>query len=177
MYIRTARLEIREFMPEDVRAYCKLESTPSVVRYQYNAERTIEESKELVKNNIDAQTANPRKLYELAVTYDKRFIGRVGAFVKNGHADIWYAFMPAVQGKGFATEAVEAFIPLLGDGLTLEIECDPRNVASWKLGLRLGFKEMGRVEKAEFSKGEWVDSMVLHKVVPEASPKSNAQDE
>ncbi|KAF2816732.1 uncharacterized protein BDZ99DRAFT_350453, partial [Mytilinidion resinicola] len=64
---------------------------------------------------------------------------------------------------GFAIEAVEAFLPQLGDGLTLEIECEPRNETSWKLGLRLGFEEIGTVEKAEFSKGEWVDSLVLHK--------------
>ncbi|KAF2490668.1 hypothetical protein BU16DRAFT_531108 [Lophium mytilinum] len=128
----------------------------------------MEESKEQVGNAIEAQTVTPRKMYELAVTQEERFIGRIGAFVKDGHADIWYSFMPAVQGKGFATEAVEAFLPELGDGLTLEIECDPRNELSRKLGLRLGFKEMGRVEKVEFCKGEWVDSLVMQRVIPKA---------
>lgn len=176
MHFQTARLEIREFMLDDIRPYYKLMSIPSVCRYEWHAERTMEESKTLVQENIDAQTVKPRKCYELAVDYEGKFIGRIGAFMdrKKKVASVWYCFMPAVQGKGFATEAMEAFLPLLGDGLTFEIECDPRNEPSWKLGLRLGFKKTETKEKVEFCKGEWVDSLTMLKVIPKTSAGKKA---
>jgi RimJ/RimL family protein N-acetyltransferase len=74
--------------------------------------------------------------------------------------------MPKWQGRGFATEAVEKFIEVLGTKpLELDIECDPRNTGSVNMAKRLGFEKISFRERAYESKGEWVDSLVFRKVV------------
>jgi RimJ/RimL family protein N-acetyltransferase len=47
----------------------------------------------------------------------------------------------------------------------MEIECDPRNEGSWKLAERLGFERHSLTKEKEMIKGEWVDSLVMKKVV------------
>ncbi|KAL1591998.1 hypothetical protein SLS60_011590 [Paraconiothyrium brasiliense] len=165
---KTARLVLREFVLGDEEAFLGLEGREEVVRYQTWAPRTKEQAREEVARIIRGSAAVPRTHVELAVEHEGRFIGRVGANVKRegkAHADLWFSFLPEVQGQGFATEAMEAFIPLLGTALELEIECDPRNTGSWKLAERLGFDEFELTERVFECKGEWVDSLVYRKQV------------
>ncbi|KAL5376005.1 hypothetical protein DPSP01_010737 [Paraphaeosphaeria sporulosa] len=166
--IKTERLVLREFVWGDVEAYFGLESREEVVRYQNWGPRTREQVGEQVAEIVKGSAAVPRTHFELAVEHEGRFIGRVGAKVKKdgiAHADLWFSFLPECQGRGFATEAMKAFIPLLSGPLELEIECDPRNTGSWKLAERLGFERFELTEKAFECKGEWVDSLVYRKQV------------
>jgi RimJ/RimL family protein N-acetyltransferase len=122
---------------------------------------------------IQNSFVSPREHFELAVLFEDKFIGRVGGSVKRNnddgtardtpHADIWFSFLPETSGKGFATEAMKAFIPLLGSPVRLEIECDPRNTGSWKLAERLGFEKISLTEDAFECKGEMVGSLVYEK--------------
>jgi GrpB-like predicted nucleotidyltransferase (UPF0157 family)/RimJ/RimL family protein N-acetyltransferase len=173
--IRTERLVLREFVMDDFAVMHALESLPEVVQYQTFAPLTVEEAKERVANILRTAAEIPREYYELAVLHEGDFIGRVGARVKRTfeggeprnppHADLWFSFLPSAQGKGFATEATEALIPLLGSPLLLEIECDPRNSGSWKLAERLGFQRVSFTENAFQVKGEMVGSLVYQKTV------------
>ncbi|KAF2439430.1 hypothetical protein P171DRAFT_316959, partial [Karstenula rhodostoma CBS 690.94] len=126
------RLVLREFGPGDAEAYFTLESQDSVVRYQTWGPRTRTQAGSEVARIIEASEAVPRTHVELAVECGGAFIGRVGANVQRARprADLWFSFLPGWQGKGFATEAMEAFVALLGGPLELEIECDPRNAGS-----------------------------------------------
>lgn len=168
---KTERLVLREFAWTDVEPFHTLESNPEVVRYQTWPPRTMQQANEEVVKIMQNAIAPTRTHVELAVTLQatSEFIGRVGANVNRSssppHADLWFSFMPASQGKGFATEAMKTFIPLLGPGLELEIECDPRNEGSVKMAERLGFKRTGLVDKAFECKGEWVGSAVYQKTV------------
>ncbi|KAF2682975.1 acyl-CoA N-acyltransferase [Lentithecium fluviatile CBS 122367] len=172
---KTERLLLREFVLADVEGYFELESSDEVVRYQTFGPRTREEARDDVSMIVMNSSAVPRSHVELAVEHEGRFIGRVGAVVKREsgrgekvdapHADLWFSFIPEYQGKGFATEAVRAFVSLLGGPLELEIECDPRNTGSWKLAKRLGFERISLTEKVYQCKGEWVDSLVYRKWV------------
>ena len=97
--------------------------------------------------------------------------------VKRVHVDLWFSLLPAVQGRGLATEAVEAFVEEVvrrerdgeeGAGevlVELEIECDPRNTGSRRLAERLGFGKEREVEEAFECKGEMVGSVVYTKAV------------
>lgn len=176
--IETPRLLLREFSLTDVDGYYKLESNEENARYQDWEPRTREQSQQLVLANMDSSSAEPRTVWELAVEHEGAMIGRIGAAVTHLDAEdsikpgarfaLWFSFLPSVQGKGFATEAMTAFIDALvedhgADGLELEIECDPRNTGSRKLAERLGFKKHSLTEKAWESKGEWVDSLVYRK--------------
>ncbi len=96
------------------------------------------------------------------VLHKGAFIGRVGAWIADGKASLWFSFMPSAQGKGYAMEAMWPFIRLLGP-VGLEMECDPRNVGSWRLAQRLGFLRESLTENAMEIKGEWVGSLVYRK--------------
>lgn len=173
--MKTERLTLREFIMADVEAFHKLESRPEVVRFQTWEPLSREQAEKKVIANIQGSFTTPREFVELVVVHDEQFIGRVGAKVKRNssdgkpmelaHADLWYSFMPESQGKGFATEAMKAFIPLLGSPLRLEIECDPRNTSSWKVAERLEFEKVSFTESVYECKGEWVDSLVYQKVI------------
>ncbi|KAF2020141.1 acyl-CoA N-acyltransferase [Aaosphaeria arxii CBS 175.79] len=174
--LKTERLTLREFILGDAEGFYRLESIPEVVRYQNYGPRTREEAHKSVVSILQNSTAKPRKHVELAVDFEGRLVGRVGALIakedeaKAGvqdppKASLFFSFLPEVQGKGLATEAMRAFIPLLGSPLKLEIECDPRNEGSWKMAERLGFKKTYEAEKVYESKGEWVDSVEYSKLV------------
>ena len=173
--IKTERLVLREFVMADVEALHALESIPEVVRYQTYLPKSKEQARDDVVQIVRNAQAKPGVHVELAVIYEDRFIGRVGANVKREkndineiqvpHADLWFSFMPKTHGKGLATEAMTAFIPLLGSPMELEIECDPRNIGSVKMAERLGFNRISLTEKAYECKGEWVDSLVYQRAV------------
>jgi RimJ/RimL family protein N-acetyltransferase len=182
--INTDRLLLREFIVEDVDGYYELESSEENARYQDWPPRTREQARDLVLSNIQSSIESPRRMWELVVEHEGRLIGRIGAKVtfpkpdtdsfdqaqEFPHFDLWVSFLPFVQGQGFATEAMRAFIAELvksqgGKKVELEIECDPRNTGSWKLAERLGFMRYKLTERAWESKGEWVGSLVYRKVV------------
>ncbi|KAF2848382.1 acyl-CoA N-acyltransferase [Plenodomus tracheiphilus IPT5] len=184
--INTPRLLLREFVMKDIAGYYELESSEENAKYQDWPPRTQEQARQLVLDNIRNHNDVPRTIYELAVEHEGRFIGRVGAKTSQAnsdslpgektikhvtHANLWFSFLPSVQGKSFATEAMAAFIDALKDRLQgegkveLEIECDPRNEGSWKLAERLGFERYSLTKEAYESKGVWVDSLVLRKVI------------
>lgn len=178
--IRTERLLLREMTLGDVDAYWKLEAKEEVVRYQNYGPMDWERARSAVVGVVKASFDKPRALFELAAVYEGSLIGRVGAKVKNGeegaspaedqaggpsHASVWFSFEPAFWGQGFATEAMRAFIPLLGSPLRLEIECDPRNTGSVNMAKRLDFELVKSLDDAWESKGERVGSMVFQKYV------------
>lgn len=162
MFIATERLSLHEFTMGDVASLHALESIPEVVRYQSYGPRGLREAEAYVRDVVAAQRETPRRHIELAVLQHDRFLGRVGALIDGGEATVWYAFMPSAQGRGFATEAARAFIRVL-DASRLTIECDPRNVASWRLAERLGFERASLEERAYENKGEWVGSAVYRR--------------
>ncbi len=191
--LHTRRLLLREFVARDANGYFELEGNEENARYQDWPPRTVEQSRQLVLDNIRCREALPRTIVELAVEHQGHFVGRVGAKIQPHVLDrtsneitttqilsinLWFSFLPAIQGKGLATEAMTAFIDALVNRrlhapdirrLEFEIECDPRNERSWKLAERLGFARHSLTLRAWESKGEWVDSLVYRKVIEERS--------
>jgi RimJ/RimL family protein N-acetyltransferase len=190
--IKTNRLLIREVTTTDTPSFLALESREEVVRYQFYPPWDASTAQEKVCDIIQCAAVVPRSVVELAVEHNGVFIGRVGARVQvspaeahdhdtaagqsgqesgkrfRRHADVWFSFLPEYQGRGFATEAMRAFLPLLacgGGALELEIECDPRNEGSWRMAERLGFERVSLTERVYECKGEWVGSLVYRKVV------------
>jgi GrpB-like predicted nucleotidyltransferase (UPF0157 family)/RimJ/RimL family protein N-acetyltransferase len=175
---KTSRQVLREFSINDVVGYFELESNEENARYQDWPPRTMEQVKELVSANVEASYATPRTVWELVVEREGRMIGRVGALLTQSMVDdqavkcfnLWFSFLPSVHGKGFATEAMQAFIDKLVErqsesSVKLEIECDPRNTGSWRLAERLGFKKHSLTMKAWESKGVWVDSLICQQMI------------
>lgn len=172
--IKTLRLLLREWESNhhDHELMYTLESQPEVVRYQDWEPRSREEAAKVVDTIIANQAKTPRSHVELAVfrldgadQAESGFIGRVGTNITYDatplKANLWFAFLPFAQGKGYAKEAMEAFIAALRPAgvKSMEIECDPRNQGSRRLAERLGFEKVKEVERAWESKGEWVGSV------------------
>jgi len=70
------------------------------------------------------------------------------------HRDHW--------GKGYATEAVGAVIPIVGKAIgatSVKAEIDVRNPASGKVLSKLGFKAGPVCPRRSFVKGEWCDEI------------------
>jgi GrpB-like predicted nucleotidyltransferase (UPF0157 family)/RimJ/RimL family protein N-acetyltransferase len=178
--VKAKRLLLRSFIMRDIDGYYELESNEENARYQEWPPRTMEQAREQVIANMKSSTTKPRTHWEMVVEREGHMIGRVGAALtprETGdpvkpvkHFDLWFSFLPSYQGKGYATEAMTAFIDELvkrqnGAAVELEIECDPRNTGSWKLAERLGFGKHSLTERAREIKGEWVDSLVYRKAI------------
>ena len=173
MRAETSRLVLREYTcaPADLASLHRLESDPDVVRYQTWEPMSEERAANFLQRIVAAQSASPRTVYEVVVELKganaNQFLGRVGLKLdaEARKAEMWYSFLPSVQGKGYATEALQALVAQFPDLESLEIECDPRNEGSKRLAQRLGFKQVSYVEDAFESKGERVGSIVFSKVL------------
>ncbi|KAF3041637.1 hypothetical protein E8E11_006372 [Didymella keratinophila] len=192
---RTPRTLIREFELSDVDAMFALEGNEENARYQDWHPWTHFQARQNVLRGIRRSYEDARTVVELAVEFEGDFVGRIGGRITGQsasgdkqktmgteenegveqaakHIDLWYSFLPSCQGIGLASEAMKAFVAQLVEkekvgceSIELEIECDPRNIGSWKLAERLGFSKHSLTEKAWESKGEWVDSLVYRKMV------------
>lgn len=92
--------------------------------------------------------------YNLAVTLasTSTVIGLLGSYQ---YPEIGYLFSPAHASKGYATEALQAFLPHLfaampEDQLFAEANVDTENNASIKLLERCGWRRWGGVERAAY---------------------------
>lgn len=190
--LQTPRLTLREYSFSDKEPLFLLESNQQNARYQTWPPWTRAQAEHRIGEEMSESCVSPRAGVELAVVLKEGgLVGRVGCRkslvgsgneegkgeVKRVHVDLWFSLLPAMQGKGLATEAVRAFVEEVvrrerdgeeGGGevqVELEIECDPRNAGSRRLAERLGFGKEREVEEAFECKGEMVGSVVYRKVV------------
>ncbi len=94
-------------------------------------------------------------------------IGFIGHFyvlhVAGKQLEIGYSLVPSERGKGYGTEATQLMVDYLflsKDTKRIQAQTDPRNVASYKLLEKVGFKKEGTLRKSFFMRGEWVDSYI-----------------
>jgi RimJ/RimL family protein N-acetyltransferase len=78
-------------------------------------------------------------------------------------AEIGWCIDPAVEGNGYATEAVRELIRVAFEELGLRrlvAHCFAANVASWRLMERVGMRrEVHTVKESLHRSGEWMDGM------------------
>lgn len=106
-------------------------------------------------------TAPPERSDDFVVELEGKVVGKAGCLRL---PDIGYLLHPEVWGRGYATEALAAFIPHVFaahpvDRLTADV--DPRNAASLRLLDKFGFVETGRAERSWLVGDEWCDSVYL----------------
>ena len=168
MELRTERLTLREFREDDWPALHDIESREDVARYQDFAPRSEAESRAYVLDSIEGARQHPRLTYDLAMTLNETgtLIGRVGLGITDleiGEAVLWYTLHPAQWGHGFTTEAAFAIVSAGFRELGLHriwADCDPENVASWRVLEKIGMRREGHLIENAFIKGEWVDSLI-----------------
>ncbi|NEA40210.1 GNAT family N-acetyltransferase [Streptomyces sp. SID11385] len=165
--LRTSRLLVRRFRPEDASALAAYRTLPEVARYQgWSAPVTEDEARRLVREFTAADPDAPGWFqYAVEERESGVLVGDVGVRLDaNGmQADLGFTLAPAAQGRGYATEAVRA---VLGDlferrGLRrVSAVCDARNHASARLLERVGFRREGMRPAYTWLKGEWTDDVL-----------------
>ena len=161
--LRTERLVLRPFTPEDEDSLYAFQSDPDAVRYVPYSPRTREQVAEvLLRKMSNIALRREGDLLELAVTLsdDKTVIGDLLLALQSvAHQtlEIGYIFAPAAGGRGFATEAVRALVDLAFDPIgarRIVARVDARNRSSSALLERLGFRLEAHLVENEWFKGE-----------------------
>jgi RimJ/RimL family protein N-acetyltransferase len=161
--VRTARLVLRPFRPEDRDALHAFHSDPEAVRYVPYPPRTRDQVADVLRRKTaNTELRSEGDLLELAVLRadDQRLIGDVLLAlrsVEHQTLEVGYIFAPAAGGQGFATEAVRALVDLAFSAVgarRVVARVDDRNRRSAALLERLGFRLEAHLIENEWFKGE-----------------------
>jgi len=164
--ITTARLTLRPPRLEDIDAFHAIYSDPVAMRHWSRPpHETRGETAELVTRLI-AEEAELGP--EWAILHEGRVAGRVGLWKR---WEFGYIIAPDLWGRGFATEAVRAFLPHAfarhPDCAAITADIDPRNTASARVLEKSGFEVTGHEKNTFCINGEWSDSTYYRLTRPE----------
>ncbi|RYG28255.1 N-acetyltransferase [bacterium] len=148
--IATPRLTVRPFAPSDLDDYLAYQRLPEVRRYLRGAPMSPGAARHFLEFQAEARGDERGRYHAYAVEHrgDQKVIGDVGIFLSedpSDEGDIGFQFHPAYQGRGYATEAVEALLQHLFNDLDLirvTGGCDARNLASAGLMERVGMSRV-----------------------------------
>lgn len=152
--IETERLVLRRFNPGDASAFAAYRGEPAVARYQsWDETYSVADAERMVASLADVHPGEPGEWFQFAVAdrATDALVGDCGLHVDGrdpGRAEIGYTLAPAHQGRGFATEAVEALASYAFGRLGIEriqATADERNAPSIRVVERLGFEAVARV--------------------------------
>lgn len=161
----TERLVIRRFTTADAEAFARYRSVPDVARYQsWEAPYSLDRARSFVGWMESHYPDERGEWYQLAIaTRDDpgTLIGDCAFQARAAEpliADIGYSLDPAVQGKGYGTEAITELVRYLFEDRTKHkicADCDVRNEPSWKLLERVGFRREGEMHEAFWDGDGW----------------------
>ena len=156
--LRTDRLVLRRPRSDDVAAMHAILRDPLAMRYWSTLPHsTVAETEAWVTKTIDGN--NSGECDDFFVERDGLLIGKAGLWNRN---EIGFLFSPAVWGKGYAREALQAVIDRAfreRGHEEIRAEADPRNERCLRLLASLGFREIGRAERTWHIGDEWCDSV------------------
>lgn len=167
--LETERLILRQFTAEDLNATVAYQGLDEVARYCMWEPRSRERVQELIPRWI-AMNGQGEKSEGLQYAVELRTTGEmIGDCVlmfgdrTARQGEIGYVFSPGFQGKGYATEAMQA---VLGVGFEqvglhrISATCDVRNAASWRVMERLGMRREAHFREHGLFKGGWDEEFV-----------------
>jgi [ribosomal protein S5]-alanine N-acetyltransferase len=175
--LRTARLNLREFVISDLRAIHAYSSDPRVTRYLFFGPRDEDSTADYLEGLLASQIERPRTRFELAVeeTESGRVIGACDlSFIERNVVDLGYMLGIDAWGKGYATEIAlalidAAFYDLRADRVISTV--DVNNGASIRVLEKIGMRWEAVFRKHRRAKNRWWDChlFVLPREVWEAS--------
>ena len=156
--IRTERLILRRARMDDAVAMHAIMSDPVAMRYWSTPPHLeLAETERWMASMIDI---DPAASDDYIVTLDGMLIGKLGAWKL---PEVGYLLGPAHWGKGYAREALSAFIERRREAGSAELtaDVDPRNSGSLRLLEGAGFVETGRAVGSWQVGDELCDSVYL----------------
>ena len=164
--LRTARLTLRDFAPNDSDAIHAYASDPEVTRFMSYGPRTVAETRAYLERMLASQRENPRLIWELgvAVTADGRLVGACDLTLENAQeTDLGFVFLRDVWGMGYATEAARTLVRAGFEQLGLNrisSTCDVSNGASARVLEKAGLQREATLEQHKYAKGQWWTSFL-----------------
>ncbi len=165
--IETDRLIIRLAEPEDAEAIYSYRSDVIENKYQGWFPGSMKEVRDYISNMPKTFDISDICFQFAIITVDEnRLIGDMGIIFTNHdkmQAEIGCTLHKDYQGKGYATEALNAMVKYLFLMLNkhrIVASVDPRNTASIRLIERLGFRKEAHFRESYYLRGEWVDDII-----------------
>ena len=118
------------------------------------------------RGHLTQAMALRRMLREAGHRVEGTVVGNVEAWLVDGSpelVELGWTFSPAVAGRGYATEAVDALIEhvfSLRQIHRVTAQMDGRNDASARLAARVGMRQEAHFRQNWWCKGEWTDTLV-----------------
>ena len=162
--IRTERLLLRRARYDDAEAMHRIMSDPLAMRYWSSPPHAeLGETVQWIASMVEADRSGSD---DFIVTLDGRLIGKFGAWKL---PEFGFLIEPAHWGKGYASEALAAFIDHRRNSGAGELtaDVDPRNLRSVRLLERHGFVETGRAAGTWQVGDELCDSVYLRLNIPQ----------
>jgi ribosomal-protein-alanine N-acetyltransferase len=166
--LRTERLRLRAFRPDDWADVHCYGSDPEVVRFMDWGPNTVEESRHHTNRASATAAVSPRLRFPYAVERlaGGRVIGSVElslTSLDHRRAEMGYVLAREAWGRGYATEAAQALVAYGFGPLGLHriaATCDPDNTASARVLQKIGMTYEGRLRAYFQIRGEWRDRLM-----------------
>jgi RimJ/RimL family protein N-acetyltransferase len=177
--IRTQRLVLRAFEPDDLAALLEFHSLARNVRFvPFEARDGQAMAANLKRKLTGGVFRDDGDLIELAVTLADggRLVGDLLLkldSVVHSTVEVGYIFNPAFAGQGYATESVKAAIALVFDALgahRVTAVVDARNEPSLAVCERVGLRREAEFVASTWFKGEWATEIHYGLLTTEVRP-------
>src|SRR6478735_1114146 len=165
--LKTEQLRLRPFRARDLKAAHALYSDRENLRYWgADCSQSLENTRKMMRWHI---TASPRNytIWAVEETKSKRVVGMINYFrrdLRERRVEVGWLILPAMQGKGYMTEAGRALLRYVIDTLgvhRVEALIRPENKPSAALAERLGFRlEGGPLRDRWLVDGQWHSVML-----------------
>lgn len=165
--MRTDRLTLRPYRPEDLEPSLAYYGDPDVVRYLLDDVWTRDDAEQQIARRV-ARTGvvGPGTALALVAEHEGTVVGDVALWTTGdttSRAEIGWVLHPQHAGQGLATEAVRAVLGLAFGYYGMHrvvAQLDARNERSARLCERVGMRREGFLRQDWWSKGEWTDTLV-----------------
>jgi RimJ/RimL family protein N-acetyltransferase len=163
------RVVLRELRADDAETMFAYRSDPDVARYQSWDPGSADELRTFIDRLSHTRPFAPGAWHQLGIALRStgELIGDCGVHVLAGEprqAEFGITVAPALQGRGYASEALRALLAVLFDDLgkhRVYGSVDPRNGPSIALLRRAGFRQEAHLRESLWFKGEWADDMIF----------------
>lgn len=161
--IRTARLNLREFVSSDLESIHAYSSDPRVTRYLFFGPRDEDSSAEYLEELLASQREQPRTRFELAVEElaTAQLIGACDlSLIEAKVVDLGYMLGADQWGRGYATEIALALVDAAFFDLRAErviSTVDVNNSASIRVLEKIGMRWEAVYRKHRRAKNRWWD--------------------
>ena len=161
--VRTARLNLREFVATDFAAVHAYSSDPRVTRYLFFGPRDEESTAEYLEELLASQREQPRTRFELAVeeSASGKLIGACDlSLIESNAVDLGYMLAAEQWGLGYATEIALALVDAAFFDLRAQrvmSTVDVNNAASIRVLEKIGMRWEAVYRKHRRAKNRWWD--------------------